>query len=118
MKLPSRRLQRVAYHEAGHAFASIKLRRGLVRVTIEPNEDYLGHSLDTLSGLNSVIRDDANSYRVAEREILILLSGLAAEHRFAGNHNWRGAGHDFESAADLALRIHGNAKLARRMSLL
>jgi hypothetical protein len=45
---------------------------------------------------------------------LITLAGLAAEHRFTGKDNWRGARSDASTAFDLAFRVYSSPKVCEK----
>lgn len=107
-----RSLEATAYHEAGHAVASLALGRGVRRVSIVPDLAAGTLGLATNHGLPSFrpdVRDDAPTQAKAEREILILLAGPAAEERFTGRRNRAGAAGDHAAAAAaLALSLCGD----------
>jgi hypothetical protein len=109
----SRNPWKVAYHEAGHAVASILLRRALKYVTIVPEHGSLGA---TANGrlCRSGYGEDDRAFHIIEREILILFSGAAAERRYSGRNNRRGAGADFEMARELALRIYEGGRIVEK----
>jgi hypothetical protein len=108
-----RKLESVAYHEAGHAVACIELRRPFKSVTIVPKDDSLGHLLKNPAPASIRPEVDAGDKvdRWLEREVSIVLVGLAAEHRHTGRHNWRGARRDLDHAVDLASYLHFDPKL-------
>ena len=102
--------ERTAYHEAGHHVACIALRRRIRSVTIVPDEDTLGRSLQGSLGRFQPDTDwDKQTQAKLEREIIILLAGAEAVKRAAG-----GLGRlsdyqsDFGQAADLALSAVGD----------
>jgi len=100
----SRKLEFTAFHEAGHAVMSYRLRRGLKCVTIEPEptKRSLGHTQNTKK---IGFRPDLRQQRKIEDEILICLAGPAAEREKRGLYNHRGAAADYQKAADLALYV-------------
>jgi hypothetical protein len=99
-----RRLEETAYHEAGHAVAAIVLRRGFSHVTIEPRDDSLGHVKPNKhpESFRPDISDDARDAPRIEREVLMLLAGIAAEKHLRGRRNYRGASQDLRMAVDVA----------------
>lgn len=107
------RLEKVAYHEAGHAVACFFAKKPYKHVTIEPGEDSYGH-IRHFPLPDSFQPDiDSESYRMQKRieqEIILLYSGHAAEVLAAGRHNWRGASDDTRRAVDLALYVNGDPK--------
>src|SRR3990170_4851648 len=82
------RLERTAYHEAGHAVAAYKLRRRISRVSIvpDPEDGTLGHcSYSQLwNDFNPEIYDDSKTTQRLETLILTALAGVAAEPRLSG----------------------------------
>jgi ATP-dependent Zn protease len=106
MKRTAKQLESIAHHEAGHAVMVITFNRALKSITIVPNSDTgaLGECFDAKrpKWFQPEVYDDPRHERRLEEEVLILLAGLAAEHRIAGRNNWRGAGQDFHHAVDVA----------------
>jgi ATP-dependent Zn protease len=92
------RRTRTAYHEAGHAVACLKLGRGFLCVTIVPDQDSDGEVKRTKA-------PKSKSERWLEREVLISLAGLAAEKRYVGRTDWKGARSDTSQASDLMLGL-------------
>src|SRR5690348_14957655 len=105
-----RRLQRTAYHEAGHAVAAVLLRRPFRYATIMPDDDdSLGH-VQYLAAPASLDWDDDNDTRLQrhlERVMMTALAGLVAEARLAGRRYWQQAGHDLDTVRDYALHYCG-----------
>jgi hypothetical protein len=70
-----------AYHEAGHVVACFLLKRRFRYATIEPDEDSLGHVLETRLPVS--FRPDIDSgpraRAVTEKIIVSLFAGEAAE---------------------------------------
>ena len=58
-----------------------------------------------LRGFDPAIGWDARWAKRIEREILINLSGIAAEANFSRRWNWAGAGGDYESSEILAMYV-------------
>src|SRR6185437_15760265 len=93
--MPSRKMEAVAYHEAGHAVAALLLHRPLRYVTIVPDKarGTLGHDLTP------------RRRTILEREIMVLLAGEVAEREFRGWHNRVGSRSDYEKAHNCARAI-------------
>lgn len=100
--------QRTAYHEAGHAVIALSLGRPLQKVTIAPNQIRLG-----------VCQIQKGRFRPSkdwiEDEILILLAGIAAEAKFSGEYDLRGAGEDLRYARRFSLQRAGSENQAERL---
>ena len=97
----SRRLNTVAYHEAGHAVVSRMLGLRVKSVAIG----------------NVLI--DSFSRAPTEKQIPILLAGLYAQRRFAPHSAWRSrnhahpnSGYDFDTVALLIQDAHGSGRVA------
>ena len=111
-------LERVAYHEAGHAVAGFLLRRSFAYVTIESAADSLGHcDFAPLDSLLGQIIDGAGDHAIAElrRGLITVLAGPAAEERFAGPYDLAGED-DTEQAVDLASVIAATPNEARALA--
>jgi Peptidase family M41 len=115
-----RRLRSVAYHEAGHAVAALELGRSIKYVSIVPTEDRLGvvHQNALPAWFKPDRSSDGRHRRLIEREVLIDLAGIAAEHRFSGRNNWRGAGSDFHQAIELASYLYHGKVLEKYMAFM
>ncbi|NKE71246.1 hypothetical protein [Candidatus Manganitrophus noduliformans] len=92
-----KKLERTAYHEAGHAAASYLLGRRICRVSIVP--DYkngsLGHSAGHRLRNFHPDYDESDKTRLkVEREIMILMAGEEAEWFYSGRRNKEGARSD------------------------
>jgi ATP-dependent Zn protease len=97
------KLERIAYHESGHAVISTELKLPFTRVSVIEDDKSLGHIIFTLPDwFNPDISSDAKTNTLIEKRILVGLSGLAAVHKLTGRHNWRGASCDVHSAVGLA----------------
>lgn len=109
-----KRMERVAYHEAGHAVASVLLGVGLRSVTIVPDagRGTLGLCQGTPPGRG--FRPDAavdgRTMRRLQDQVMVLLAGGIAEYEFTRRHNHRGCDHDYRVAADLAGYACGGGK--------
>ncbi len=95
-----------AYHEAGHAVIAISLGRTVQRVSILPKLQTLGRC-EFLKGRTRPTED------WLEREILILLAGMAAEARHTGQYSWAGAAQDLQSVKRLATMRAGERQYER-----
>jgi hypothetical protein len=112
------RIERTAYHEAGHAVASIILRVGVRYVTIIPDlkEGSLGHCAGVSSLRSPDQYEEHHFRRIFERGIIVRLAGTIAEAELTGRHGkgfnhvprTRGpSGWDGDVAIDLAYPITG-----------
>jgi Peptidase family M41 len=111
MREGTKRLRRVAYHEAGHAVAAYVLRLPMREVSIIEEADSLGHmehaptpwfQPDVWYG------DDRRTEHRIEARIICALAGPAAEARWGGRRNRVGAGQDERNALDLADYVAGD----------
>jgi hypothetical protein len=81
------------------------LQRAVTRVSIVPDEEggSLGHCAHPgLAKFSPDVDDGPRALRTAERQLLVLLAGLAAESKFAGRNYWRGAHEDLRAAHNVA----------------
>jgi hypothetical protein len=110
------KLQRAAYHEAGHAVASYLVHRRLACVSIVPNPDdnTLGHceyrNLATFkpdAPLTSRFRSQI------EKLITVLLAGAMAECLRTGRIYRKGSDDDMTQAYDAAMCLFDEEKEAR-----
>lgn len=99
-----------AYHEAGHAVVAHYERVRYRYATIRPGEDSFGHVLFRHPGkwFQPDMEKDARHRGYIERVARVDFAGLAAEARFKGRHNWRGASHDLHDAVNLLDYICGS----------
>jgi ATP-dependent Zn protease len=108
-------LSRTAYHEAGHAVMAYEFGHATHHVTIVPDREVgsLGHhqSAPFPAWLKPDIEINSRTEKRIEQEILVRLAGMAAEQKFCGRNNWKGAGSDFHSAIDMASYVFGMGKL-------
>lgn len=99
------KLEKIAYHEAGHAVAAYYLKRRFKSVTIIPSEGYLGLLESHKSQFKNFDPECDNSHRTVNRigtEIMIDFAGGIAEKMAATRYNWRGSSQDWNSAQKLA----------------
>ena len=104
---PNSKLEATAYHEAGHAVIALTLGRAVERVTIVPNQGYLGacHMQKTRVKPTKDWLED---------EILILLAGMVAESRVTGQMYSAGASQDLRGVRRLVLmRTDGQKQVER-----
>jgi ATP-dependent Zn protease len=87
-------LQPTAYHEAGHATVALALGRDIQRVSILPNQHWLGRC-ELKKGARRGSKDPR------EDDALILLGGLAAEAKFTSRYAWGAAAHDLRAVQSL-----------------
>jgi hypothetical protein len=109
------KLERTAYHEAGHAVAAYVLHRALGHVSIEPERGSLGHM--KTRRFEESFQPDAEVKRGTrerlEKEIMVCLAGPIAERRFVGRLRQDtivGASRDFNDAARCADCLCGNSE--------
>ena len=113
-------LERVAYHEAGHAVAAIRFKRSFRHATIVPKGDGLGHVL--YAKFHESFRPDVEINRRVEDSlekcILIAMSGMAAEKRFVGRRNWGGGEGDMKNAIDMAGYLYEGEVLGKYLGFM
>lgn len=95
-----------AYHEAGHAVIALALGRTIHKVSVLPNRERLGEC--RFGKGNARPTDDW-----LEREILIALSGMAAEARFTGIYATDEAKEDLRFVRRLALERKSDRAVER-----
>lgn len=108
MREPTKALISTAYHEAGHVVVANVKRIKIKKVTITPDEDYLGVVIRQM--IEKRVRDGfefagvtpAMQVRV-ESFIMMSLAGGIAERKYRGRANHRGSGADYDTASRLAL---------------
>ena len=116
------RLERTAYHEAGHAVAHVLLHVPFSYATIEPE---VSDARTSLGHVRSPLPDDLQEWAASaevpsteyrqwkryENRILVRLSGEMAECRIAGPRRARGGvGNDHREAKKAAHAICGSKK--------
>ena len=97
-----------AYHEAGHATVAFALGRDVQRVSILPNQLWLGRC-ELKKGALRASKDPR------ETEVLILLGGLAAESRHTGRYAWGAAAHDLRGVESLLRTRARNERQLERL---
>lgn len=96
---------RVAIHEAGHAVAAVKLRTGLRTASIVQDDQSFGRvsGATLLRGKSGGTSPTMFRQERIERQIVVLLSGYAAEEKEFGNSaEFDGAEQDYQNAFELA----------------
>jgi ATP-dependent Zn protease len=111
-----RKLETVAYHEAGHAVACFRLKRPFKYVTIVPDDEFHGHvkTGKTPKWFQPDVEVDRKTERWIQREILADFAARAAEHRHTGRASWRDASQDLRNASNLADYLYGSAREVRK----
>jgi hypothetical protein len=107
-----KRIEVTAYHEAGHAVADLALGRAFRYLTIEPDEDSLGHCMGVAyrggQRLEMDVYEGNNRARDwIERRVKTLLAGAIAERRFTGRNSSAGGWSDDRIAIDLLSHLCG-----------
>ncbi len=110
------KLERAAYHEAGHAVASYLVHRRLACVSIIPNP--IDHTLGHCEYRNlATFKPDApvtNRLRAQiEKLIIVLLAGATAERLKLGSVYPNGSGDDMTLAHNTAMYLSGDDKEAK-----
>ena len=107
-----KKLERTAYHEAGHVVAAYFVRRGFSYISIEPGEDSLGHVV--YQKFRDSFRPDYDkkikTRLPLEKVIIIGLAGYVAEKIFTGRRGLTEAVDDFQIAFDYASILTGGAE--------
>lgn len=106
-------LERVAYHEAGHAVVDNLFRHPIHRASIVSNEDMLGHVQRRGRTQRFVGKVEQFDYLFdvptrarLESEVMCMFAGVIAERRFTGKrHNWQGARSDLHEINGLVGRM-------------
>lgn len=115
-------LRATAYHEAGHAVASVIAQRRIQVVTIVPDDKLESLGICRNGKSPKWFQPDCGigfrEEKWIDAEIRILLAGLAAEKQFQGRHNWVGAGRDFHQAASLAGYLYEGRVLDRYLAFM
>lgn len=98
------RLEKIAFHEAGHAVISLKLGIPVRRATIVPADDgSLGHVLSSGSPkwFKPDRQCDARTKRYLRKRVITLMAGCIAEKRRAGRHSHKFADSNYHKAVNL-----------------
>ena len=111
-KRPSR-LESAAYHEAGPAVASYILNQRFSYLTVNPDEDSLGHIVwINLAKFNPEVDDLEKIRKPLEKMIFTGQAGHAAERLFRGRNNWIGSNSDVTRALDFLFYLVGTPEEA------
>ena len=105
-----KKVEKTAYHEAGHAVAAFYMKRSFRYVTIEPEEDSLGHIMykKFRDSFNPEIDPDREIRKPLEKAIITAFAGPIAEQIFSGRKNIIGAKSDLRDALDYACYLCGS----------
>lgn len=110
------RLEKTAYHEAGHAVISFFQKKRFQTVSIIPIEDSLGRVSNYKEDAKKFIDQLENELftlrirKQIEDRIMILFAGNIAEKLAAGRYNMVGSGSDYHQAFDLLFHISGSTE--------
>lgn len=110
------KLQRAAYHEAGHAVASYLVHRRLAYVSIVPNptDHTLGHcEYRNLATFKADAPLTCRFRTQIEKLITVLLAGAMAERLRTGRIYRKGSEDDMAQAYDAAMCLFDDHKEAR-----
>jgi hypothetical protein len=104
------RIERTAYHEAGHAVAAYLRRLRFTNISIIPDRGTLGRCEFSEAPVIIDLKTHsiARARRRIETLIIVSLAGIVAEHLLTGRHNWRGAQADLQDAARYAAYVTGS----------
>ncbi len=108
-----KRIEVTAYHEAGHAIADLAIGRAFRYVTIEPDEDTLGHCMGVAYRGGQRLEMDAyegNTRARAwiEKRVKVYLAGNVAERRVTGRAVVAGSRNDFTNACEMLSHLCGD----------
>ena len=105
----SKKLERTAYHEAGHAVAAFHCDYALNTrlVSIEPKGDSAGRTeVYQKPSFDPETDFDAETRARIQDEIVVLYSGAEATRKFTGRYDRRGVAGDYGAANALASVSH------------
>ncbi|MDP1725534.1 MAG: hypothetical protein Q8M15_02030 [Bacteroidota bacterium] len=102
-----------AYHEAGHAIACLELGIPFKEISIIPNDDTVGRVLLCECELvRQLEEDDTSIVRLeAEKYIVALLAGLAAQTKFDSSSNRKMAGQDISVSIQIVNKLFTSHKV-------
>jgi hypothetical protein len=126
-KRERRKLEVVAYHEAGHAVMSVMLDHGLSGATIAPTDEAQGKVTNNIPrSIQRKLQDEQHDLLAQwfEHQVIVTLAGTAAQRRAFPRMRWK-YGHGYNSSqlfvtpgsdAQMVARLiyerYGNGKLA------
>ena len=104
------RIERTAYHEAGHAVAAYVRRLRFTSISIIPYRGTLGRCefSETPVVIDLQSPRIGHARRRVETLIIVSLAGVIAECLLTGRNNWRGAHADLHDAAHYASHVTGS----------
>jgi len=104
------RVERTAYHEAGHAVAAYLRHLRFTSISIIPYRGTLGRCEFSEAGviLDLDLRAMSRTRRRIETLIVVSLGGVISECLLSGRNNWRGAHADLHDAARYASVMTGS----------
>lgn len=104
------RIERTAYHEAGHAVAAYVRRLRFTSISIIPYRGTLGRCEFSETPVIIDLKSPriGHARRRVETLIIVSLAGVIAECLLTGRNNWRGAHADLHDAADYAAYVTGS----------
>jgi len=104
------RIERTAYHEAGHAVAAYVRHLRFTSISIIPYRGTLGRCefSETPVVIDLQSRRLGQARRRVETLIIVSLAGVIAECLLTGRNNWRGAHADLHDAAHYASHVTGS----------
>ncbi len=110
-----KRIEAIAYHEAGHAVCSLALNRAFKYVTIVRDGNTLGHcqGLVYRGGQRletDVYEGNGRGRDWIEKQVKICLAGNVAERIYAGRNVVTGSNADFTNAMDLLEHLCGSVE--------
>ena len=115
-------LERIAFHEAGHAVAAVLHRRGLRKATIVPDKESGTLGCVFTGRFGSRFKPDAHAGRkerdLIEGDVTVSLAGPVAEALASGRWNHVGASRDYHHAVDLLSYLCGGRELQAYVNLL
>ncbi len=109
------RVERTAYHEAGHAVAAYLRHLRFTSISIVPDTGTLGRCEFSETAIVLDLDSSAalRTRRRIETMIIVSLAGVIAESLLTGRHNWRGAHADLHDAARYASLVTASVEELR-----
>jgi len=108
------KVERVAYHEAGHVVMAVLLRIPIRYATIIPDleRNFLGCVFVGPNNFNPGVTIGDDGPRFVEKRVLFSWGGIVAEAFFTKRQNWRWASFDVSSIVESAIPFCGEEKEA------